>query len=101
MLTPTDIEDNLGEFIFFWWRILTINKIVDYDITKQGVSTQVELISVQDLNNYTNGQVVDSTIIPTVSITTDTATFISYTSANLGGIISRCSSNSTWFMLVN
>lgn len=86
MLTPVDVENlTLGEFIFFDGQYWTINKVIDYDITKEGVSTQVELISVQDLNNYSNGQTVDSAIVPVVTLTTNPIASINYTTALASG----------------
>lgn len=56
LLKYEDIKDlKFNNFIYLRGVYWVINSIIDYDITNQG-TTKVELVRVQDIDNYINGQ---------------------------------------------
>ena len=75
-LTESDVNKlTLGEFIYLNGVYWTINKVTDFDPTNNN-TTKVELISVQDLENYRNGQ----TLISAPVSNTGSVYGLSYTS---------------------
>jgi hypothetical protein len=54
-LTPFDVLNfNFKDFIKYDGCLWTVNKINDYNITLGGQNTKVELVKVNDINNYIN-----------------------------------------------
>jgi hypothetical protein len=55
-LTDRDLSNfSFNKFIFLFDKYWIINKIEDYNVVDDGL-TDVELVSVNDINNYTSGQ---------------------------------------------